>query len=88
MRKRLVVTLVAAAAAGMVLLIAALVSQLSGEHSAEVIVNIYEPKGTLSPALKKLRPVKARLQALTGCECVDISKVSATLFSPLGVRNA
>ena len=62
MRKRLAVNLVAAAAAGMVLLIAALVSQLSGEHSAEVIVNIYEPKGTLSPALEKLNSVTAMLQ--------------------------
>ena len=39
-------------------------------------MNIYDPKGvSMSPALEKLSPVKARLQQLTGCECVDISKV-------------
>ena len=43
----------------------------------QVIENIYAPKGVvLSPALEHLRsPVKSRLQALTGCEGVDISKV-------------
>lgn len=46
--------------------------------SDQVIENIYAPsKVVLSPALEHLRsPVKSRLQELTGCECVDISKVN------------
>jgi hypothetical protein len=70
-----------AATAGTMLLVATLVSQLP--EQSEVIVNIYEPKGALSPALERLRPVKSRLQALTGCECVDISKVPPASCSPL-----
>lgn len=84
----LIATQVAVAAAGTVMILVALVFQVSDEHASEVIVDIFEPKGAMSPSLDKLRPVRARLQALTGCECVDISKVSAALFSLPGARIA
>jgi hypothetical protein len=53
------------------------VSYLSSGSHAEVLVNIYGGRGrAISPAHKILSsPVRLRLQKLTGCGCVDISKV-------------